>query len=148
MSNVSNAGYIGHKQKAQPFPQPQIIPMKGQIRPMVPPPQLYISNGGYQPVPAYGAYLPNFYWSRSLCKWLHSRCPLRWFPNSAHVTAAAAPPAWSTSLWYPPTHLWQRGQLCSWRTLRMLRTSQKMWSIAPHRKQRRKKMALSQRPSS
>ena len=49
------------KQKAQPFPQPQFIPMKGQIRPLVPPAQLYIPVNGYQPVPAYGAYLPNFY---------------------------------------------------------------------------------------
>ncbi|KAJ1059128.1 hypothetical protein K5549_007929 [Capra hircus] len=61
VSNVSNARYGGPKQKAQPFPQPQFIPMKGQIRPMVPPPQLYIPVNGYQPVPAYGAYLPNFY---------------------------------------------------------------------------------------
>uniref|UniRef100_A0A8C6EYA8 Receptor tyrosine kinase like orphan receptor 2 n=1 Tax=Marmota marmota marmota TaxID=9994 RepID=A0A8C6EYA8_MARMA len=61
VSNVSNARYMGPKQKAQPFPQPQFIPMKGQIRPMVPPPQLYIPVNGYQPVPAYGAYLPNFY---------------------------------------------------------------------------------------
>lgn len=28
---------------------------------MVPPPQLYIPVNGYQPMPAYGAYLPNFY---------------------------------------------------------------------------------------
>ncbi|KAB0394120.1 hypothetical protein E2I00_017450, partial [Balaenoptera physalus] len=42
VSNVSNTRYGGPKQKAQPFPQPQFIPMKGQIRPMVPPPQLYI----------------------------------------------------------------------------------------------------------
>ncbi|XP_073661975.1 tyrosine-protein kinase transmembrane receptor ROR2 isoform X3 [Tursiops truncatus] len=61
VSNVSNTRYGGPKQKAQPFPQPQFIPMKGQIRPMVPPPQLYIPVNGYQPVPAYGAYLPNFY---------------------------------------------------------------------------------------
>ncbi|XP_027471226.1 tyrosine-protein kinase transmembrane receptor ROR2 [Zalophus californianus] len=61
VSNVSNARYGGPKQKAQPFPQPPFIPMKGQIRPMVPPPQLYIPVNGYQPVPAYGAYLPNFY---------------------------------------------------------------------------------------
>ncbi|XP_011846596.1 PREDICTED: tyrosine-protein kinase transmembrane receptor ROR2 [Mandrillus leucophaeus] len=61
VSNVSNARYVGPKQKAPPFPQPQFIPMKGQIRPMVPPPQLYIPVNGYQPVPAYGAYLPNFY---------------------------------------------------------------------------------------
>ncbi|XP_062064567.1 tyrosine-protein kinase transmembrane receptor ROR2 isoform X3 [Lepus europaeus] len=61
VSNVSNTRYVGPKQKAQPFPQPQFIPMKGQIRPMVPAPQLYIPVNGYQPVPAYGAYLPNFY---------------------------------------------------------------------------------------
>uniref|UniRef100_A0A8C3YB74 Receptor tyrosine kinase like orphan receptor 2 n=1 Tax=Catagonus wagneri TaxID=51154 RepID=A0A8C3YB74_9CETA len=61
VSNVSNARYGGPKQKAQPFPQPQFIPVKGQIRPMVPAPQLYIPVNGYQPVPAYGAYLPNFY---------------------------------------------------------------------------------------
>ncbi|XP_028605037.2 tyrosine-protein kinase transmembrane receptor ROR2 [Podarcis muralis] len=61
VSNVSNTRYVGPKQKAQAFPQPQFIPMKGQIRPMVPPPQLYIPVNGYQPMPAYGAYLPNFY---------------------------------------------------------------------------------------
>ncbi|VFV46985.1 tyrosine-protein kinase [Lynx pardinus] len=61
VSNVSNARYGGPKPKAQPFPQPPFMPMKGQIRPMVPPPQLYIPVNGYQPVPAYGAYLPNFY---------------------------------------------------------------------------------------
>ncbi|ELV13365.1 Tyrosine-protein kinase transmembrane receptor ROR2 [Tupaia chinensis] len=61
VSTVSNARYVGPKQKAQPFPQPQFLPMKGQIRPLVPPPQLYIPVNGYQPVPAYGAYLPNFY---------------------------------------------------------------------------------------
>lgn len=61
VSNVSNTRYAGPKPKAQPFPQPQFIPMKGQIRPLVPPPQLYIPVNGYQPVPAYGAYLPNFY---------------------------------------------------------------------------------------
>uniref|UniRef100_A0ABK0L3K4 Receptor tyrosine kinase-like orphan receptor 2 n=1 Tax=Rattus norvegicus TaxID=10116 RepID=A0ABK0L3K4_RAT len=61
VSNVSNARYMAPKQKAQPFPQPQFIPMKGQIRPLVPPAQLYIPVNGYQPVPAYGAYLPNFY---------------------------------------------------------------------------------------
>ncbi|XP_030049460.1 tyrosine-protein kinase transmembrane receptor ROR2 [Microcaecilia unicolor] len=61
VSNVSNTRYVGPKQKAQPFPQPQFIQMKGQIRPMVPPPQLYIPVNGYQPMPAYGAYLPNFY---------------------------------------------------------------------------------------
>ncbi|XP_006903373.1 PREDICTED: tyrosine-protein kinase transmembrane receptor ROR2-like [Elephantulus edwardii] len=61
VSNVSNARYVGPKQKSQAFPQPQFISMKGQIRPLVPPPQLYIPVNGYQPVPAYGAYLPNFY---------------------------------------------------------------------------------------
>ncbi|KAL6038349.1 hypothetical protein STEG23_029297 [Scotinomys teguina] len=61
VSNVSNARYMAPKQKAQPFPQAQFIPMKGQIRPLVPPAQLYIPVNGYQPVPAYGAYLPNFY---------------------------------------------------------------------------------------
>uniref|UniRef100_H2ZVS6 Receptor tyrosine kinase like orphan receptor 2 n=1 Tax=Latimeria chalumnae TaxID=7897 RepID=H2ZVS6_LATCH len=61
VSNVSNARYMGPKQKPQPFPQPQFIQIKGQIRPMVPPPQLYIPVNGYQPMPAYGAYLPNFY---------------------------------------------------------------------------------------
>ncbi|XP_015221226.1 tyrosine-protein kinase transmembrane receptor ROR2 isoform X1 [Lepisosteus oculatus] len=60
VSNVSTARYVGPKQKTQPFPQPQFIPMKGQIRPMVPP-QLYIPVNGYQPMPAYGAYLQNFY---------------------------------------------------------------------------------------
>ncbi|XP_069736046.1 tyrosine-protein kinase transmembrane receptor ROR2 isoform X1 [Phaenicophaeus curvirostris] len=61
VSNVSNARYIGTKQKTPAFPQPQFIQMKGQMRPMVPPPQLYIPVNGYQPMPAYGAYLPNFY---------------------------------------------------------------------------------------
>ncbi|KAM4820664.1 tyrosine-protein kinase transmembrane receptor ROR2 [Thomomys bottae] len=61
VSNVSNARYLAPKPKAQAFPQPPFLPMKGQIRPMVPPPQLYIPVNGYQPVPAYGAYLPNFY---------------------------------------------------------------------------------------
>ncbi|XP_044938935.1 tyrosine-protein kinase transmembrane receptor ROR2 [Mustela putorius furo] len=61
VSNVSNARYGGPKPKAQAFPQPPFLPMKGQLRPMVPPPQLYIPVNGYQPVPAYGAYLPNFY---------------------------------------------------------------------------------------
>nr|XP_013808906.1 PREDICTED: tyrosine-protein kinase transmembrane receptor ROR2-like [Apteryx mantelli mantelli] len=61
VSNVSNARYVGPKQKTQAFPQPQFIQMKGQMRPMVPPPQLYIPVNGYQPMPAYGAYLPNFY---------------------------------------------------------------------------------------
>jgi len=61
VSNVSNARYIGPKQKTPAFPQPQFIQMKGQMRPMVPPPQLYIPVNGYQPMPAYGAYLPNFY---------------------------------------------------------------------------------------
>ncbi|XP_043943956.1 tyrosine-protein kinase transmembrane receptor ROR2 [Protopterus annectens] len=63
ISNVSNARYVGPKQKAQPFPQPQFLPMKGQIRPMVPQPQIYIPVNGYQPMQpmTYGAYLPNFY---------------------------------------------------------------------------------------
>ncbi|XP_051818346.1 tyrosine-protein kinase transmembrane receptor ROR2 [Antechinus flavipes] len=61
VSNVSNARYIGPKQKSQSFSQPQFIPVKGQIRPMVPTPQLYIPVNGYQPMPAYGTYLPNFY---------------------------------------------------------------------------------------
>ncbi|KAM9098956.1 tyrosine-protein kinase transmembrane receptor ROR2 [Sarcophilus harrisii] len=61
VSNVSNARYIGTKQKTQSFSQPQFIPVKGQIRPMVPTPQLYIPVNGYQPMPAYGTYLPNFY---------------------------------------------------------------------------------------
>ncbi|NXS08136.1 ROR2 kinase, partial [Neodrepanis coruscans] len=61
VSNISNARYIGPKQKTPAFPQPQFIQMKGQMRPMVPPPQLYIPVNGYQPMPAYGAYLPNFY---------------------------------------------------------------------------------------
>ncbi|MGH0178526.1 UNVERIFIED_CONTAM: hypothetical protein FKN15_077728 [Acipenser sinensis] len=61
VSNVSAARYVGPKQKTQSFPQPQFIPMKGQIRPMHPPPQLYIPMNGYQPMPAYGAYLQNFY---------------------------------------------------------------------------------------
>ncbi|KFP62916.1 Tyrosine-protein kinase transmembrane receptor ROR2, partial [Cariama cristata] len=61
VSNVSNARYIGPKQKTPAFPQPQFIQMKGQMRPLVPPPQLYIPVNGYQPMPAYGAYLPNFY---------------------------------------------------------------------------------------
>ncbi|XP_066567473.1 tyrosine-protein kinase transmembrane receptor ROR2 isoform X2 [Amia ocellicauda] len=60
VSNVSTARYVNPKQKSQPFPQPQFMPMKGQIRPMVPP-QLYIPVNGYQPMPAYGAYLQNFY---------------------------------------------------------------------------------------
>ncbi|XP_014386162.1 PREDICTED: tyrosine-protein kinase transmembrane receptor ROR2 [Myotis brandtii] len=56
-----NARYGVPKPKAPPFPQPQFIPVKGPIRPLGPPPQLYIPVNGYQPVPAYGAYLPNFY---------------------------------------------------------------------------------------
>ncbi|XP_069481737.1 tyrosine-protein kinase transmembrane receptor ROR2 [Ambystoma mexicanum] len=61
VSNVSNARYVGPKQKTQPFPQAQFIQMKGQIRPMVQAPQLYIPVNGYQPMAAYGAYLQNFY---------------------------------------------------------------------------------------
>eukprot|EP00062_Callorhinchus_milii_P014667 gi/632964083/ref/XP_007898226.1/ PREDICTED: tyrosine-protein kinase transmembrane receptor ROR2 isoform X2 [Callorhinchus milii] len=60
VSNVSNARYVGPKQKPH-FAPPQFIPVKGQMRPMVAPPQLYIPVNGYQPMPAYGAYLPNFY---------------------------------------------------------------------------------------
>ncbi|XP_072515364.1 tyrosine-protein kinase transmembrane receptor ROR2 isoform X1 [Salminus brasiliensis] len=58
VSNISAARYVTPK-KASPFPQPQFMPMKGQMRPMVPP-QLYIPVNGYQPVPAY-PYLQNFY---------------------------------------------------------------------------------------
>ncbi|KAG8455369.1 hypothetical protein GDO86_001532 [Hymenochirus boettgeri] len=53
VSNVSNARYVGPKPKAQPFQQPQFLPMKGPIRPMVPPPQLYIPVNGYQQMAAY-----------------------------------------------------------------------------------------------
>ncbi|XP_051539215.1 tyrosine-protein kinase transmembrane receptor ROR2-like [Myxocyprinus asiaticus] len=58
VSNISNARYVSPK-KASPFPQPQFMPIKGQMRPMVPP-QLYIPVNGYQPVPGY-PYLQNFY---------------------------------------------------------------------------------------
>uniref|UniRef100_A0A4W4GZT6 Receptor tyrosine kinase-like orphan receptor 2 n=1 Tax=Electrophorus electricus TaxID=8005 RepID=A0A4W4GZT6_ELEEL len=58
VSNISAARYISPK-KPSPFPQPQFMPMKSQMRPMVPP-QLYIPVNGYQPVPAY-PYLQNFY---------------------------------------------------------------------------------------
>lgn len=61
VSNISAARYMNPK-KASPFPQqpqPQFMPMKGQMRPMVPP-QLYIPVNGYQPMPAY-PYLQNFY---------------------------------------------------------------------------------------
>ncbi|XP_048027112.1 tyrosine-protein kinase transmembrane receptor ROR2 isoform X2 [Megalobrama amblycephala] len=58
VSNISNARYVSPK-KSSPFPQPQFVPMKGQMRPMVPP-QLYIPVNGYQPMPAY-PYLQNFY---------------------------------------------------------------------------------------
>ncbi|XP_076875754.1 tyrosine-protein kinase transmembrane receptor ROR2 isoform X2 [Brachyhypopomus gauderio] len=58
VSNISAARYISPK-KASSFPQPQFVPMKSQMRPMVPP-QLYIPVNGYQPVPAY-PYLQNFY---------------------------------------------------------------------------------------
>ncbi|KAI1905156.1 hypothetical protein AGOR_G00013240 [Albula goreensis] len=60
VSNMSAARYVSPKPKASPFPQPQFLPMKGQMRPMVPPPQLYIPVNGYQPMPAY-PYLQNFY---------------------------------------------------------------------------------------
>ncbi|OCT97975.1 tyrosine-protein kinase transmembrane receptor ROR2 isoform X1 [Xenopus laevis] len=53
VSNVSNARYVGPKPKTQPFQQPQFLPMKGQIRPMVPQPQLYIPVNGYQQMAAY-----------------------------------------------------------------------------------------------
>ncbi|KAG1970990.1 tyrosine-protein kinase transmembrane receptor ROR2 [Pimephales promelas] len=57
VSNISNARYVSPKKS--PFPQPQFVSMKGQMRPMVPP-QLYIPVNGYQPMPAY-PYLQNFY---------------------------------------------------------------------------------------
>ncbi|KAJ8338712.1 hypothetical protein SKAU_G00354980 [Synaphobranchus kaupii] len=60
VSNMSATRYTSPKPKASPFPQPQFLPMKGQMRPMVPPPQLYIPVNGYQPMPAY-PYLQNFY---------------------------------------------------------------------------------------
>lgn len=53
VSNVSNARYVDLKPKGRPFPQPQFLPMKGQIRPMVSPPQLYIPVNGYQQMAAY-----------------------------------------------------------------------------------------------
>ncbi|XP_040210746.1 tyrosine-protein kinase transmembrane receptor ROR2 [Rana temporaria] len=53
VSNVSNARYVELKPKGRPFPQPQFLPMKGQIRPMVPTPQLYIPVNGYQQMAAY-----------------------------------------------------------------------------------------------
>ncbi|XP_071384377.1 tyrosine-protein kinase transmembrane receptor ROR2 [Centroberyx affinis] len=64
VSNISmstaNASRYTSPKKSSPFPQPQFIPMKGQMhRPMVPP-QLYIPVNGYQPMPAY-PYLQNFY---------------------------------------------------------------------------------------
>ncbi|KAL0181932.1 hypothetical protein M9458_021307, partial [Cirrhinus mrigala] len=58
VSNISNARYVSPK-KSSPFPQPQFVSMKGQMRPMVPP-QLYIPVNGYQPMPAY-PYMQNFY---------------------------------------------------------------------------------------
>ncbi|XP_055065141.2 tyrosine-protein kinase transmembrane receptor ROR2 isoform X2 [Misgurnus anguillicaudatus] len=58
VSNISNARYVSPK-KSSPFPQPQFMPMKSQMRPIVPQ-QLYIPVNGYQPVPAY-QYLQNFY---------------------------------------------------------------------------------------
>ncbi|MFT7815739.1 tyrosine-protein kinase transmembrane receptor ROR2 isoform X1, partial [Arapaima gigas] len=63
VSNISGARYTTPKPKTSPFPQPQFVPMKGQMRPMVPP-QLYIPVNGYQPVPAYPYPYPhpqNFY---------------------------------------------------------------------------------------
>ncbi|KAJ8287280.1 hypothetical protein GJAV_G00049740 [Gymnothorax javanicus] len=60
ISNMSVARYASPKPKTSPFPQPQFMPMKGQMRPMVPAPQLYIPVNGYQPMPAY-PYLQNFY---------------------------------------------------------------------------------------
>ncbi|XP_048875958.1 tyrosine-protein kinase transmembrane receptor ROR2 isoform X1 [Brienomyrus brachyistius] len=59
VSNISTTRYVSPKPKASPFPQPQFMPMKSQMRPMVPP-QLYIPVNGYQPMPAY-PYLQNFY---------------------------------------------------------------------------------------
>ncbi|KAF7652951.1 hypothetical protein LDENG_00089710 [Lucifuga dentata] len=64
VSNISmstaNASRYASPKKSSPFPQPQFMPMKGQMhRPMVPP-QLYIPVNGYHPMPAY-PYLQNFY---------------------------------------------------------------------------------------
>ncbi|XP_062340407.1 tyrosine-protein kinase transmembrane receptor ROR2 isoform X2 [Osmerus eperlanus] len=64
VSNISisaaNAARYSSPKKSSPFPQPQFMPMKGQMhRPMVPQ-QLYIPVNGYQPMPAY-PYLQNFY---------------------------------------------------------------------------------------
>uniref|UniRef100_A0A8C9RH39 Receptor tyrosine kinase like orphan receptor 2 n=1 Tax=Scleropages formosus TaxID=113540 RepID=A0A8C9RH39_SCLFO len=61
VSNISATRYPNPKPKTSPFPQPQFMPMKGQMRPMVPP-QLYIPVNGYQPMPAYPyPYPQNFY---------------------------------------------------------------------------------------
>uniref|UniRef100_A0A667I997 Receptor tyrosine kinase like orphan receptor 2 n=1 Tax=Lynx canadensis TaxID=61383 RepID=A0A667I997_LYNCA len=146
VSNVSNARYGGPKPKAQPFPQPPFMPMKGQIRPMVPPPQLYIPVNGYQPVPAYGAYLPTSTRSRSRCRWPRSRCPPRWSPSLAPTTAAAAPPARATSPPRPPTRPWRTGRPCSPRPPRTHRTPRRTRPRALCRKPRRR-TALSRRPS-
>lgn len=64
VSNISisaaNAARYSSPKKSSPFPQPQFMPIKGQMhRPMVPQ-QLYIPVNGYQPMPAY-PYLQNFY---------------------------------------------------------------------------------------
>ncbi|XP_076020463.1 tyrosine-protein kinase transmembrane receptor ROR2 [Genypterus blacodes] len=59
MSTVNASRYMSPK-KSSHYPQPQFMPMKGQIhRPMLPP-QLYIPVNGYHPMPAY-PYLQNFY---------------------------------------------------------------------------------------
>ncbi|KAM9519179.1 tyrosine-protein kinase transmembrane receptor ROR2 isoform 1-T1 [Salvelinus alpinus] len=67
ISNISmsatNAARYANPKKNSPFPQPQFMPMKGQMhRPMLQqhPQQLYIPVNGYQPMPAY-PYLQNFY---------------------------------------------------------------------------------------
>ncbi|CDQ86401.1 unnamed protein product [Oncorhynchus mykiss] len=67
ISNISmsatNAARYANPKKNSPFPQPQFMPMKGQMhRPMLQqhPQQLYIPVNGYQPMPAY-PYMQNFY---------------------------------------------------------------------------------------
>ncbi|XP_064164091.1 tyrosine-protein kinase transmembrane receptor ROR2 isoform X2 [Anguilla rostrata] len=81
VSNVSGAArYAGPKPKASPFPQPQFLPMKGQLRPMVPPPQLYIPVNGYQPMPAYPYHLQNFY---------PMQIPMQMAPPGSGAAAAA-----------------------------------------------------------
>lgn len=82
VSNMSAARYTSPKPKASPFPQPQFLPMKGQMRPMVPPPQLYIPVNGYQPMPAY-PYLQNFY---------PMQIPMQMAAPAAHPSAPHAPP--------------------------------------------------------